>query len=76
MNVYRSYVEVTEEGSGGFVLENKKQMGNVSNRHYFVLKNETNYNCLIYLLYSLSSNLFSMHMKNECDISCNFPHHN
>lgn len=42
MNVDRSYVEVTGEGSEGFVLDNQKQTGNVTNGHYFVLKKETN----------------------------------
>lgn len=42
MNADRSYVEVTGEGSEGFVLGNQKQQGNVTNGHYFVLKKETN----------------------------------
>ncbi|XP_065937515.1 uncharacterized protein [Magallana gigas] len=42
MNEDRSYVEVTGEGSEGFVLDNQKQTGNVTNGHYFVLKKETN----------------------------------
>lgn len=42
MNVDRSYVEVTGEGSEGFVLDNQKQTGNVTNGHYFVLKKDTN----------------------------------
>lgn len=41
MNEDRSYVEVTGEGSDGFVLDNQKQMGNVTNVHCFVLKKET-----------------------------------
>lgn len=42
INVDRSYVEVTGEGTEGFVLDNQKQIGNVTNGHYFVLKKETN----------------------------------
>lgn len=42
INVYRSYVEVTGEGSEGFVFDNQKQLGNVTNGNYFVLKNPPN----------------------------------
>lgn len=41
INVERLYVEVTAEGSEGFVLGNQKQLANVTNDPYFVMKEET-----------------------------------